>query len=77
MMQKLYVWNSTVGPFYIAKSGDGRFHAIYEDQPLGSYDRPEQAAAQLAGGHTFKLGNGIDTSQLGISSELKDWRRLS
>jgi hypothetical protein len=26
MMQKLYVWNSAVGPFYIVQSGDGRFH---------------------------------------------------
>jgi hypothetical protein len=77
MMQKLYVWNSAVGPFYIAKSGDGRFHAIYENQPLGSYDRPDQAAAQLAGGHTFKLGDGIDTSRLGIPADLTKWRDLS
>ena len=43
----------------------------------GVYDRPDQAATQFAGGHTFKLGDGIDTSHLGIPADRRDWRDLS
>jgi hypothetical protein len=42
-IRKLFVCNTRIGPFYVAEIG-GRFHPIYEDQSLGSYARPEQAA---------------------------------
>lgn len=74
-MQKLFVWNTRVGPFYIAAIG-GRFHPVYDDESLGSYARPEQAAEDLAGGHTFSNRAGVDTADLGIPAELSEWQRV-
>jgi hypothetical protein len=73
-MRKLLVWNTRIGPFYIAEI-DGRFHPIYKDESLGSYARPEHAAQELAGGHTFSLSSGIDTDTLGIPEDLREWKR--
>jgi hypothetical protein len=42
-MRNLFVWNTRIGPFYIAEM-DGRFHPVYDGESLGSYERPEQAA---------------------------------
>ena len=74
-MHKLYVVNTRIGPFYIAES-QGRFHPLFRDESLGSYERPEQAAAELAGGHAFSIPGGIDTGSLGIPEELGEWKRL-
>lgn len=74
-MQKLYVVNTRIGPFYIAQY-EGRFHVIYDDRSLGSYERPEQAAGDVAGGHTFSISTGIDTATLGIPEDLSEWQRL-
>jgi len=74
-MQKLYVWNTRIGPFYIAASGDS-FHVIYEDESLGAYATPEQAADDLTGGHTFSIPGAIDTANLGISRYLDKWQRV-
>ena len=74
LMRKLCVWNTRVGPFYIAES-EGRFHVIYDDTSLGSYLRPEQAAEAFAGGLTFSISSGIDTATLGIPENLSDWQR--
>jgi hypothetical protein len=74
-MRKLYVVNTRIGPFYIAEL-EGRFHPLYRDESLGSYARPEQAAEDLAGGHTFSIPGGIDTATLGIPRDLNEWKRL-
>jgi hypothetical protein len=74
-LRKLFVCNTRIGPFYIAESG-GRFHAVYEDESLGSYARPEQAAEDVAGGHTFSISSGIDIATLGMPEELSEWERL-
>ena len=74
-MRKLYVVNTRIGPFYIAEL-ERRFHPLYEDESLGSYGRPEQAAEDLAGGHTFSIPAGIDTATLGIPRDLNEWNRL-
>jgi hypothetical protein len=75
-MRKLYVWNTRVGPFYIAES-EGHFHVIYDDASLGSYVRPEQAAEDVAGGHTFSISSGIDTATLGIPENLSEWQHAT
>jgi hypothetical protein len=75
-MRKLYVWNTRVGPFYIAESA-GRFHVVYDDDSFGSYARPEQAAADIAGGHAFSISSAIDTATLGISESLSEWERAT
>jgi hypothetical protein len=74
-MRKLYVWNTRIGPFYIAEY-EGRFHPVYRDESLGSYATPQQATDDLAGGHTFSVRDGTDTSTLGIPYDLSEWERL-
>jgi len=74
-MKLLYCWPTRIGPFYIAEQA-GRFHPVFDDESLGSYERPEQAAEDLAGGHTFSISSGVDTSTLGIPTDLSDWRRV-
>jgi hypothetical protein len=71
LFRNLFVCNTRIGPFYIAESG-GRFHPVYEDESLGSYARPEQAAEDVAGGHTFSISGGIDTATLGILEDLSE-----
>jgi hypothetical protein len=74
-MKRLYCWPTRIGAFYIAEHA-GRFHPVFEDESLGSYARPEQAAEDLAGGHTFSISSGVDTATLGIPADLLDWRRV-
>lgn len=69
----LYVWKTTIGPFYIGQSEDGRFHPIYEGQSLGSYAHDFQAAEHLAGGHTFSIASRVDISKLGIPGDIREW----
>ena len=76
VMQKLFVWNTDIGLFYIAEM-DGRFHPLYEDQSLGSYERPQQAAEGLAGGQTVSIRGGVDTSTLGIPEDIRGWQRVA
>jgi hypothetical protein len=71
-MQKLYACQTRVGPFYIAQIGD-RFHPVFDDELLGSYHSAASAADDLAGGHTFSVGSGIDTSELGIPDDIREW----
>lgn len=74
-MRLLYLWNTRIGPFYIAEL-NGRFHPVYDDQPLGSYSTAQQAVDDLAGGHTFSISGGVDTATLGIPDELGEWDRV-
>jgi len=71
-MRNLYSWKTRIGTFYIAEQG-GRFHPVYCDEPLGSYATAQQAAEDLAGGHTFSITSGIDTATLRIPHDLGDW----
>jgi hypothetical protein len=74
-MRKLYIYRTRVGPFYIAEQ-DGRFHPLFAEESLGSYATPEQAAEDLAGGHTFTPSSGCDTSELGIPDDVSEWESL-
>lgn len=60
------------GTFYIVQRRS-RFHIIYNNEDLGSYSTPEQAADDLSGGHTFTPSNGVDPIELEISDDLGDW----
>ena len=75
-MRLLYYWETVIGTFYIAESR-GRFHPVYDEESLGSYARPDQAAQDLAGGHTFSIFNGLDTTMLGIPDDLRQWHRCA
>lgn len=74
-MRKLYRFDTRVGPFFIAEH-NGRYHPVFRDESLGSYATPQQAAEDLAGGHTFSLPGGVDPARLGIPSDVSEWERL-
>lgn len=75
-MNLLYSFATRAGRFFIGQSDDGRFHAIFRDQSLGSYLHAWQAADDLAAGATFSIPGVDDSSLLGISDDLKDWDAL-
>ena len=54
-------YRTSAGIFLITEQL-GRWHIIFEDESLGGYVTPRQAADDLAGGYTFSPGPGIDTS---------------
>ena len=70
----MYFHRTRVGIFHIVERYE-RWHVLFEDENLGSYVTPRQAADDLAGGHTFSPGPGIDTSTLGISDDIGDWEK--
>ena len=74
-MKKLYSYRTRIGNFYIVEH-NGRFHPVFDDERLGSYATPRQAAEDLAGGHTFSISSGVDTATLGIPEDLEEWQRL-
>jgi hypothetical protein len=74
-MHKLFVWPTKVGHFYIAQLRD-RFHPLFNDKSPGSYHSPASAADDLAGGHTPSTDGNIDTSELGIPSDIREWIRV-
>lgn len=71
-MSVRYSFKTTAGTFRIVERA-GEFHAFIEDEYLGNYPIPEQAADDLAGGHTSTPSSGIDTSTLGIPADLSEW----
>jgi hypothetical protein len=74
-VRKLFFFKTRVGTFYIAEH-NGRFHPVFDDESLGSYGTAQQAAEDLAGGHTFSISGGIDSSTLGIPEDVSEWKRL-
>jgi hypothetical protein len=75
-MKLLYKFETSVGVFYIGQSEDGRYHPIFDDESLGSYARPGQAAEDLAGGHTFSPRCDADTADLGIPEHHSEWTKI-
>jgi hypothetical protein len=76
-MKLLYKFNTRVGTFYIGQSSDGRFHPVFDNESLGSYAEPWQAAEDLAGGHTFSVPGVEDTSVLEIPEHHSDWEKIN
>lgn len=70
----MYSRHTSVGTFLIVERS-GRWHVLFKDESLGSYANPRQAADDLAGGHTFSAGHGIDTSKLGIPRDIEEWEK--
>ncbi len=69
----MYYYKTAVGTFVIAERL-ARWHVILNGESLGSYANSRQAADDLAGGHTFSVESGIDTSQLGIPGDIGEWK---
>lgn len=75
-MQKILKHETQKDPVYIAKSSDGRFHVIYMNEALGSYQSAEMAIDDACGGHTFSPSNGTDLGSLNLSEDINDWISL-
>lgn len=71
-MSNYYRFKTSAGEFRIVPERSGRWKAMFEDEGLGSYASPDQAAEDLAGGHTFWPSCG-DTAGLGIPEETSGW----
>ena len=71
-MCKLYVFQTTVGPFFIAYSR-GHYRVVHEDEVLGSFGTPEEAARYMAFRNGFAVTGGINTAVLGIPANLRHW----
>lgn len=72
-MQLVYGHPTRLGPVFIGLDANGRWHPIWKGDSLGSYINAVQAIDDVAGGHTFSPSDGVDTSTLGISSDIGDW----
>ncbi len=75
-MTKGWIFRTRRGPVYIVphQTPSGvRFQIVYNDEGLGSYATPRQAADDAAGGHTFSPSNGVDLGSLGIPDNIGEW----
>ncbi|SNB71722.1 hypothetical protein SAMN06265338_104203 [Rhodoblastus acidophilus] len=75
-----WYWNTRKGTVWIVPRqdlGSIRYHVVYDDEALGSYHSPQQAADDVAGGHTFGPSNGVDLGSLGISNNIADWQHTN
>ena len=55
----------------------GRFHAMFEDESLGTYQTTLHALEDLVGGYTFWPSTGIDPAGVGLPKELEAWTFIS
>jgi hypothetical protein len=70
----MWFFETSVGTFFIVRVR-GRYAVLFEDEGLGVYSTPNQAAEDLANGHTFLPSSGVDPAELGIPEEVGDWER--
>ena len=70
-----FKYKNHVGTFTI-EFKNGKWHAVFDGQSVGAYSTPEQAAEDLAGGHTFSVTGGYDTAKLDIPEDLGEWERF-
>ena len=80
-MKRILSFRTRVGTFYVGQSPDGRFHPIFDEESLGSYAEVWQATDDLANNATFSVlhpetADLLDTSELGIPENPKEWNRL-
>ena len=80
-MRLILQYKTNVGTFYIGQSDDGRFHPIFNNESLGSYDKIWQATEDLAIGTTLSVlhpetNEFIDTSEIDIPYEPSEWEKL-
>ena len=75
-MRKLYVYETSAGPFYIVEH-ERVFYPMFKGETLGGYGTPEQAVDDLTRGDTFRASGVADTSKLGIPHDLAEWGKPS
>lgn len=69
-MNGYYRHKSSAGDFFIVPK-NGRWHALYMGEDLGSYANAQMAIDDLAGGHTFMPSCG-DTEGM-VPDDLSEW----
>ena len=67
-----YFYETRVGTFFIGPR-ERRWHIMFDDEDLGSYVNPIQAADDLASGHTRSPSSRIDTATLDIPEAITEW----
>ena len=72
-MQLLLGHPTAKGPVFIGRSADGRYHPVWQDEELSSYQSIAAAVDDVAGGHTFTPSAGTDLGSLDISGDPGDW----
>ena len=72
----MFVYRSAAGEFAIIPDS-GRWHTLFQEELLGSYTTPEQAAFDLSVGHVFEVTSGIDLAKLAIPRDLSRWERTN
>ena len=75
-LRPIYFFETRVGTFFISVSEDGRFHPVFDNESLGSYNSAGAAADDLAGGHTFSASGVGDTAVLGIPADVHEWQKV-
>lgn len=70
-MKTRYSYRTRVGVFAIVFER-GRWHVLFEDEPLGSYATATQALDDLVGGSTYWPSCG-NPSQFSLPDDLSDW----
>lgn len=69
-----YESKTSRGPVRIVPNGNtGRYDVIYDNQGLGSYNSPIQAADDVGLNATYSPSNGVDFEALGVSYDLSEW----
>ena len=68
----MYLYHTKVGAFAIIHRAD-RWHITFRNEVLGSYEYAQQAAKDLACGHTSTPPGWLDTSKLGIPEDISEW----
>lgn len=71
-----YLCQRPAGLFSIRLDRNGRWHAMFEDEDLGSYVSAQHACDDLAGGHTFMPSCG-DTALQRLPDEVGDWEAVA
>ncbi|MCP3653342.1 MAG: hypothetical protein GY734_08325 [Herbaspirillum sp.] len=75
-MKLIYSHRTHKGTASIAfNPNNRRFHVFFNGEDLGSYDTAQQAADDIAGGHTYSHSSGVDTGLLGIPEDVSEWVR--
>lgn len=67
-----YIYLTDAGHFTIVSQEGDSWHAMYEDEDLGSYSSPQQALESLIEGRTTTPSCGAP-SQFGLSNDLAEW----
>lgn len=75
-MRPIYFFETRVGTFFISVSEDCRFHPVFGNESLGSYNSAVAAIEELAGGHTFSASGVSDTAVLGIPADIHEWQKV-